>query len=66
MDDSELVRVLVTNGHATSGGPGPGVVEVPEAEAAAIVANRHGRILDSGEEPGDLGKTRRHTDGVTN
>jgi len=41
----QLVRVHVSNAHRTSGGAGPGVVEVPLDEAEAVVARRHGRIL---------------------
>ena len=36
----ELVPVFVTTGIRTSGGNGPGVVQVPPAEAAALVADR--------------------------
>jgi hypothetical protein len=64
--DKGKVRVLLGNSHQTSGGTGPGVVEVPADEAARIVANRHGRILGPGEEPDDLGATRRIRHGVTN
>jgi hypothetical protein len=60
------VRVHVTNGHLTSGGPGPGVVEVPADEAAAIVSMRHGRILGPGEQPDGLAATRRMSHGVSN
>jgi hypothetical protein len=63
---SRLVRVLVTNGHATSGGPGPGVVEIPLAEASSIVARKYGRILGPDEDPADLGRTRRYSEGVSN
>jgi hypothetical protein len=35
-----LVPVFVTTGIMTSAGPGPGVVHVPPAEAAALVADR--------------------------
>ena len=62
----QLVRVHVSNGHRTSGGPGPGVVEVPLAEAQAIVQARHGRILGPDEQPGDLAQTSRIRRGVTN
>ena len=34
------VAVFVTTGIRTSGGNGPGVVRVPPAEAAALVADR--------------------------
>ena len=46
-----LVRVLMANGHRTSGGTGPGVVEVPPDEAARLVAARvavHGDQLPRG------------------
>ena len=36
----ELVAVFVTTGIRTSGGNGPGVLRVPPAEAAALVADR--------------------------
>ena len=62
----QLVRVLLGNGHRTSGGAGPGVVEVPPDEAGRIVANRHGRILGPDEDAGELGKTRRQAHGVSN
>lgn len=61
-----LVRVLVTNGHSTSGGPGPGVVEVPPDEAGRIAANRHGRILGPDEDAGELGTSPRMRRGVSN
>jgi hypothetical protein len=35
-----LVPVFVTTGIMTSAGPGPGVVHVPPAEAARLVADR--------------------------
>lgn len=38
--DGQLVTVFVTTGIRTSGGSGPGVVRVPPAEAAALVADR--------------------------
>jgi hypothetical protein len=60
----QLLRVLLGNGHQTSGGTGPGVVEVPLAEASAIVAHHHGRILADGEQPGDLAA--RQARGVSN
>jgi hypothetical protein len=62
------VRVLLQNGHqASDGTQGPwAVAEVPVAEANAIVANRHGRILGPDEDPADQRKTRRHAHGVTN
>ncbi len=60
-----LVRVLVTNGHATSGGTGPGVVEVPLAEAEAIVAQCHGRVLGPAGSEGDPAQLARQR-GVTN
>jgi hypothetical protein len=62
----QLVQVYVTNGHRTSGGPGPGVVEIPADEAARVVANRHGRILQPGEQAGDLGRSPQQIRGVTN
>lgn len=58
-----LVRVLVTNGHATSGGSGPGVVEVPPDEASSIADRRYGRILGPDEDPADIGKNRRRAHG---
>ena len=63
MDEQQLVRVHVTNSHATSGGTGPGVVEIPLAEARQLVARHHGRILAPDEEPGDHPRHRR---GVSN
>jgi hypothetical protein len=40
MTSPELVAVFVTTAIRTSGGNGPGVVRVPPAEAAALVADR--------------------------
>jgi hypothetical protein len=40
MTSPELVTVFVTTGIRTSGGNGPGVVRVPPAEAARLVADR--------------------------
>jgi hypothetical protein len=51
--DSRLVRVLVTNGHRTSGGTGPGMVEIPLAEATLIEQHHHGRILGPAGSEGD-------------
>jgi hypothetical protein len=65
-DSEPTVRVYVTNAHQTSGGQGPGVVEIPAAEAAAIVSMRHGRVLADGEHPDDLGRSPKHIRGVTN
>jgi hypothetical protein len=61
-------RVLLHNGHIASDGTQGlwAVAEVPLAEAAAIVARRHGRILADGEQPGDLAQTARIARGVTN
>jgi hypothetical protein len=64
--DSELVRIYVVNGHRTSAGCGPGVMQLPADEAASIVARRYGRILSEDEQPGDLGRTRRYVEGVSN
>jgi len=63
MDDTELVRVHVTNAHVTSGGTGPGVVTVPLAEANDLVARRYGRILAPDEDPAGSSRIRR---GVSN
>ncbi len=46
--EPELVPVFLTVGIRTSGGNGPGLVRVPPAEAARIVAGRHGV---HGEQP---------------
>jgi len=40
MPEPELVPVFLTNAIRTSGGNGPGVVHVPPAEAARLVADR--------------------------
>jgi hypothetical protein len=40
MPEPELVPVFLTNATRTSSGNGPGVVHVPPAEAAALVADR--------------------------
>jgi hypothetical protein len=68
MAKKDQVRVLLQNGHrASDGTQGPwAVAEVPPEEAAAIVANRHGRILGPGEDPADQARTRRFSHGVTN
>jgi hypothetical protein len=47
-DGDGLVAVYVTTAVRTSAGPGPGVVRVPSAEAAALVADRRGVY---GEQP---------------
>jgi hypothetical protein len=65
-DTSPLVRIYVVNGHRTSAGAGPGVVELPAEEASAIVARKYGRILGPDEDPADLGRTRRYAAGVSN
>jgi hypothetical protein len=66
MRGSELVRIYVVNGHRTSAGTGPGVFELPLSEAQYIVACRYGRILGPDEDPADLGRTRRFSEGVSN
>jgi hypothetical protein len=40
MTEPELVTVFLTTGIRTSAGPGPGVKQLPPAEAAALVADR--------------------------
>jgi hypothetical protein len=60
------VRIYVVNGLRTSAGNGPGVVEVPADEAAAIAARRYGRILGPDEDPADHGRTRRQAHAVSN
>lgn len=63
--DQQLVRIYVSNGHRTSGGTGPGVVEVPLDEAQSLVARRFGRVLGPGEHEGELA-ARQALRGVTN
>ena len=61
----DLVRIHLANGHRTSGGDGPGEVEVPRDEAERIVQARHGRILGPAGSEGDPEAARRAR-GVTN
>ncbi len=54
MDDSELVRVHLSNGHMVSGDQqGPGVVIIPLGEARALVQRRYARILGPAGQDGD-------------
>ena len=54
MEDTELVRVHLSNGHLVSGDQqGPGIVVIPLGEAKALVAHRYARILGPAGEESD-------------
>jgi hypothetical protein len=57
----------LTNGHiASDGTQGPGVAEVPPADAQDLAGRRYARILQPDEQPDDLGRTQTFPRGVSN